>query len=507
MVAIRALNTRIHPTLASQSTPDRASRRLAIRQLPTTPATLQPRDTFIKDKKPQIKQLALQAKKDKEGNTTGFEIILKNGTSLSIPSSRLSRDNLVSEMISATREFEVSSAKDLSLSAQDLIQNIRASASALPPAVESIRKPTQELGLLDFDTPSLEFTPPALAQTELPKAQQPDQAPLTKTQLQNDLQQMQQVTQASLLKIKQLAEHARNPKSKRVLKKMGRSLQRLEKALMREQPLNRSEKMDIFAERLLQKMMHKLAKHGNPTEKAQRLQVLANITRSFSPEESTPEAMLKQIKNLFPGQRQDLEQVTTELEHEFGAFALTPDPPTVKDMLGSPLSSAASELFQELQDIPQSELLTILSAADSIDQDMVAQWTPSALNLQNSLQVGLQGISEEALALIEKAENLARSVELVPTPQAIKGFKDGALSLIREFLRILQELDQDLKAIMLDEFQKTLETRLLDQQFMQRILDAKAFDQMIKSQRDKAEKLLEERLHFMVESFKNPSLN
>lgn len=507
MVAIRAINTRIHPTLASQSTPARASRRLAIRQLPTAPTTLQPRDTFIKGKKPQIKQLSLQAQKDPQGNTTGFEIMLKNGQSISIPSSRLSRDTLVSEMLSATRELEVSSAKDLSHSAQDLIQNIRASASALPPPVEPLRKPAKELGLLDFDTPPLEFNPLAATDSEPPALQTSPQEPSSRAQLQKDLQQMQQVTQESLVKLQQLAEHASNPKSKRVLKRMGRSLQKLQKALMREQPLNRSEKMEIFAERLLQKMMHKLAKHGTPTEKAQRLQVLANITRSFSPEESTPQAMLKQVSNLFPGQRQDLEEVTTELESEFGAFALRPDPPTVKDMLSSPLSTASADLFQELQDIPQAELLTILSAADRIDQDMSAHWTPSALNLQASLQVGLQGISEEALALIDKAESLARSVELVPTPQAIKGFKDGALSLIREFLRILQELDQDLKAIVLDEFQKTLETRLLDQQFMQRILDAKAFDQQMKSQREKAERLLEERLNFMVESFKNPSLN
>lgn len=147
----------------------------------------------------------------------------------------------------------------------------------------------------------------------------------------------------------------------------------------------------------------------------------------------------------------------------------------VEQMMKAPLAASGLEAIKLMQDMPPRDLAQVARTSRAVIgqlQDKVLGRLDQLYKELEARQAEQAALSAEAQALIDKADELALR-SLSPVPEPPHGFEKGVISLIQEFIKIIRNLDHDIRALQLQQTAKVLERRKLDSAFLHKLLEGR----------------------------------
>ncbi|PKL76825.1 MAG: hypothetical protein CVV27_08290 [Candidatus Melainabacteria bacterium HGW-Melainabacteria-1] len=228
---------------------------------------------------------------------------------------------------------------------------------------------------------------------------------------------------------------------------------------------------------LCQALSH-LTSQGSEQEQAVKLQQWALMVDESSQSGAlTPRMMLEAAASLLAEGAQQLQSETAQVMRLLGEGP---------DLLDEPLPPAGREALQLMQEMTPAELSVLGSASRELSITLLRD----VLSIFDVLTAEIKAqraesakLDAKTLELIAKADELALRM-LMPVPEAPNGFEDGVLSLLREFRKIIEALDIDMRAVQAQETALILERRKLDSQFLVKLLGDRQYHSSVQQQRD-----------------------
>ncbi len=275
-------------------------------------------------------------------------------------------------------------------------------------------------------------------------------------------------------------------------------LERLQAAATGEKTLAPAEQQEATMAMAMSHCIGHLHENASPAEQASRLQqwVLLLEERRQETGGLTPQDLLDAATQIQTTGTDELKiGMQTALQLLAGP-GQTPAP----NLMNAPLAASGLEALNLIQDMRPEELSGLGAALNALRTDMRSQWAPAfeALNREVGARMAeaadLSGAAED---LIRKADELALRV-LSPKPEPPKGFEDGLVSLIRAFREILEQLDKDQGAILLDNLSRILERRKGDSLFFAKLQTDQQFERNSRSQRENLSEQVQDRYDRVV---------
>lgn len=309
---------------------------------------------------------------------------------------------------------------------------------------------------------------------------------------------LSQRLQTSLERLEHRLEDSNSPRLKHMHRILSAGLERLQAAATGEKTLAPAEQQEATMAMAMSHCIGHLHENASPAEQASRLQqwVLLLEERRQETGGLTPQDLLDAATQIQTTGTDELKiGMQTALQLLAGP-GQTPAP----NLMNAPLAASGLEALNLIQDMRPEELSGLGAALNALRTDMRSQWAPAfeALNREVGARMAeaadLSGAAED---LIRKADELALRV-LSPKPEPPKGFEDGLVSLIRAFREILEQLDKDQGAILLDNLSRILERRKGDSLFFAKLQTDQQFERNSRSQRENLSEQVQDRYDRVV---------
>lgn len=296
------------------------------------------------------------------------------------------------------------------------------------------------------------------------------------------------------LQLEQGLNQQPSPRLLQLLKLVSEGLAELENAIISAEPVpQEAQRKGLFALVMSQAMAH-LAR-GNEQEQSTRLQQWALMMDEENQDGSlTPQMMLQTAQKLNSESDDLLAQTAESLE------LLGPD---AAALMQQKIPEAEAQAFQLMQDMTPKELNLWANANKGFVQALRSSVLPAWQTLQSqskALAQELELLSPEVQALVKQADELALR-SLSPAPEAPKGFENGVLSLLREFIKIIQTLDHEQLALQAQQTALILQQRKLDQSFLSNLLEDHQYHQQTQRQRSELQAHIQERYEYLEKRF------
>lgn len=364
-------------------------------------------------------------------------------------------------------------------------------------AAPPIQRP-ETLQLQDFDLPLPEGGIERLRAALQTARQQPENLKL-KARLQRRMEQ-------TLTRLAKRGEQSHSPRIQRLTRLMTQGLEKLEKAATGEQSLSPLEQRQATTALAMMTAIEELSNGGSAPEQATRLQAWSLQVEDQVEQQGTLTArdLIDTAKQILSGVGSGLDPMQ-ELRESLSLLggAGDPDPPDPETLLDTPLSEAGKQILDLLKDMPPAELSQWAETMQWLSTEVQGNWQSDYLALDQALKQSVThlvstppedlGLSDDVLALIQRAEELAQK-NLAPTPDLPRGFEEGVQSLFREFQRILRQLDRDQMVLFKKQFDLGLERLRLETHFLDQQQEAARYDSEVREQRSGLQKQLNLRL-------------
>ncbi|PIQ23909.1 hypothetical protein COW36_11565 [bacterium (Candidatus Blackallbacteria) CG17_big_fil_post_rev_8_21_14_2_50_48_46] len=342
-------------------------------------------------------------------------------------------------------------------------------------------------------------SPQALAGAE-DKLNQKIQAVLAQPRSQALRERLSSRIETSLARLEDRMGKTDSPRLQRLHEILSQGLERLKAVATGERALPESEKKQAILALTLNQVVGHLCKEGSPQEQATRMQQWALLVEELKQNQPlTAQLMLDAAARLNVEDQTALEQ---DLASSL-ALLSGPGQKLPEGLLNAALPETGVEALALIHDMNASELFTFGSAMKALSAEIRGEWLPAASDLNSEITAGLaqlEILSSDAQDLIKKADELALA-PLAPKPEPPKGFEEGVLSLVREFKKIIQQLDKDQSALFLKNLAHVLEQRKHDNAFIDQIQADLRFDATLRGQRENLKEQVETRYQHVLEQF------